>query len=132
VYSTTLGYRWLGASRMVASSLTSDSPTTRPDHATHLEEEQVLEERRQPYTPQRIRLMFPVLTEVECLMVADIEERFPRWHVWPHVDSPKTHLWLARRNFTSMNVLVTPRLADMPGEITNWINENSCSWPVFP
>lgn len=43
----------------------------------------MLEERRHPYTPQQIRLMFPVLTEVECLMVADIEERFPRWHVWP-------------------------------------------------
>jgi hypothetical protein len=122
----------LGASRMVASSLTSDSTTTRPDHATHLEEEQVLEERRQPYTPQRIRLMFPVLTEVECLMLADIEERFPRWHVWPHVDYPQTHLWLARRNSTSMDVLVTPRLGDMPAEITNWINENSCSWPVLP
>lgn len=38
----------------------------------------MLEERRQPYTPQQIRLLFPVLTEVECLMVADIEERFPR------------------------------------------------------
>jgi hypothetical protein len=92
----------------------------------------VLEERRQPYTSQQIRLMFPVLTEVECLMVADIEERFPRWHVWPHVDYPQTHLWLARRNSTSMDVLVTPRLADLPGEIMNWINENSCSWPVLP
>lgn len=75
----------------------------------------MLEERRQPYTPQQIRLMFPVLTEVECLMVAHMEERFPRWHVWPHVDYPQTHLWLARRNSTSMNVLVTSRLADMPG-----------------
>jgi hypothetical protein len=94
----------------------------------HLKEEQVLEERRHPYTPEQIRLMFPVLTEVECLIVADIEERFPRWHVWPHVDYPQTHLWLARRNSTSMPVLVT----SMPGEITNWINENSCSWPVLP
>jgi hypothetical protein len=48
------------------------------------------------------------------------------------VGYPQTHLWLARRNSTSMNVLVTSRLADMPGEITNWINENSCSWPVLP
>ena len=92
----------------------------------------MLEERRHPYTPQQIRLMFPVLTEVECLMVAGIEERFPRWHVWPHVDYPQIHVWLARRNSTSMNVLVTLRLADMPGEMTNWINENSCSWPVLP
>jgi hypothetical protein len=103
-----------------------------PGPHRHLEEEQVLEERRQPYTPQQVRLIFPVLTEVECLTVADIEERFPRWHVWPHVDYPQTHLWLARRNSTPMNVLVTPRLGDMPGEITNWINENSCSWPVLP
>jgi hypothetical protein len=117
---------------MVTSSLTSDSDKFRAGPRHHLREEQVLEERRQPYTPQQIRLMFPVLTEVECLMVANIEEWFPRWHVWPHVDYPQAHLWLARRNSTSMNVLVTSRLADMPGDITNWINENSCSWPVLP
>jgi hypothetical protein len=35
-----------------------------PHHG--LEEEQVLEERRQPYTPQQVRLMFPVLTEVDA------------------------------------------------------------------
>lgn len=92
----------------------------------------MLEERRHPYTPEQIHLMFPVLTAVECLMVADIEVRFPRWHVWPHVDYPQAHLWLARRNSTSMNVLVIPRLGDMRGEITNWINENSCSWPALP
>jgi hypothetical protein len=51
--------------------------------------------------------MFPVLTKVECLVVAGVEERFPRWHAWPHVDYPQSHLWLARRNSTSMNVLVT-------------------------
>jgi hypothetical protein len=31
-----------------------------------------------------------------------------------------------------MPVLMTPRPGDMPGEITNWINDNSHSWPGPP
>jgi hypothetical protein len=68
-----------------------------------------------------------MLTEVECRMVANIEERFqqPQWMVYPHVDYPQVHLWLARRSFTPMAPLVVTMLGDLPGEISFWLHENT-------
>jgi hypothetical protein len=78
-----------------------------------------------PYTAGEVKILYPALTEVECLLVAGVEERFPGWHVWPHVDYPQTHIWLARKNSTSMPPLVTGMIGDMPGEVAYWISENS-------
>jgi hypothetical protein len=52
--------------------------------------------------------------------------------VWPHVDYPQTHLWLARRYYTSMQPLVVSLIGDLPGEIVNWVNEHSSRPPEFP
>lgn len=85
------------------------------------------EERDKPYTADEVMTLFPVLTEVECLIVSRLEERFLGWHIWPHVDYPKVHIWLAKKNFTAMQLLAVGELGDMPGEIANWINFNSSS-----
>jgi hypothetical protein len=61
---------------------------------------------RRPYTHEEVKQLYPMLTEVECRIVSDIEHRYRQWTVWPHVDYPQTHLWLARRHYTSMQPLV--------------------------
>ena len=85
-----------------------------------------------PYTHEEVKQLYPMLTEVECRIVSDIEHRYRHWTVWPHVDYPQTHLWLARRYYTSMQPLVVSLIGDLPGEIVNWVNENSSRPPEFP
>jgi hypothetical protein len=87
---------------------------------------------RRPYTHEEVKQLYPVLTEVECRIVSGIEHRYRHWTVWPHVDYPQTHLWLARRYYTSMQPLVVSMIGDMPGEIVNWVNEHSSRPPEFP
>jgi hypothetical protein len=84
-----------------------------------------LEERETPYTPDEVKTLYPALTEIEYIIVARIEERFPRWHLWPDVEYPQMHVWYARRNHTSMPPLVTGKIGDIPGEIAYWISQNS-------
>lgn len=91
----------------------------------------MLEERRSPYTPEQVGILFPVLTEVECHIVSGIEERFPGWSVWPHVDYPQTHIWLARKNSTAMQPLAVGMIGDLPGEIAHWISARSSVRPEF-
>ena len=43
-------------------------------------------EPRRPYTYEQLKVLYPVLTEVECRIVADIEQRYRFWEVWPHLD----------------------------------------------
>jgi hypothetical protein len=88
----------------------------------------LLEERAKPYTAEEVAILYPVLSEIECAMVARIEERFPGWHIWPHVDYPQTHIWLARKNWTAMQPVIAGQLGDLPGEITDWINQHSSPW----
>jgi hypothetical protein len=82
-------------------------------------------EPRPPYTHDQVKILYPVLTEVECRIVANIEQKYKWWEVYPHVNYPATHLWYARRAYTPMMPLVTEMVGDIPGEIVNWTNENS-------
>jgi hypothetical protein len=82
-------------------------------------------ERERPYNHEEVQQLYPVLTEVECRLVSHLEHQFRAWQVWPHVDYPQVHLWLARRAFTSMTPIVVAQLGDMPGEINFWLHDHS-------
>jgi hypothetical protein len=87
---------------------------------------------RRPYTHEQVKVLYPVLSEVECRIVSHIENRFRWWEIYPDVHYPQIHLWYARRQFTPMPALVKEHLGDIPGEIVYWINENSSKPPEFP
>lgn len=91
----------------------------------------MLEQRRNPSTPEQVGILFPVLTEVECRIVSDLESRFPGWSVWPHVDYPQTHIWLTRKNATAMQSLAVGMIGDLAGEIAHWISANFSIRPEF-
>lgn len=88
-------------------------------------------EPRRPYTHDQVKMLYPVLSEVECRIVAEIEQRYRFWEVWPHLDYPQTHVWYARRAYTAMQPLAAQRIGDLPGEIVNWVNENSSAPPTW-
>lgn len=86
-------------------------------------------EARRPYTHEQVKTLYPMLGEVECRIVADIEQRYRFWEIWPHLDYPKVHVWYARRAYTPMQPLAAGKIGDIPGEIVNWINQHSSQPP---